>query len=112
MGVILFVRRRPHNPDLGATNCFARGHGCDLRVASSTHPYYVNPPTSSVMVNRSEYQPISQSVDEEEVDVTEPIPSTSTTQPRRSSVSKNIDLRKLDNAFKRYVPMVAFQGRF
>lgn len=64
------------------------------------------------MVNRSEYQPISQSVDHDEVDVSQPIPSSFATRPRRSSISKKIDLRKLDNAFKRYVSRVIFQARF
>ena len=55
------------------------------------------------MLNRSEYQPISQLVDDDEADVTEPVPSSSASRPRRSSIPRKIDLRKLDNAFKRCV---------
>ncbi|KAF9650860.1 hypothetical protein BDM02DRAFT_3092313 [Thelephora ganbajun] len=59
------------------------------------------------MTNHSEYQPISQSVDDEEADVAEPVPSSSASRPRRSSISKKIDLRKLDNAFKRWTESIA-----
>lgn len=63
------------------------------------------------MVDRSEYQPISQSAGDEEVDVTEPVPS-STSRPRSSSLSKKIDLGKLDKAFKRYVSTITLQDSF
>ena len=88
-----------------------QGNGRSLRVASSAHPHCVDPPTPSTMLNRSEYQPISQSVDNDEADVTEPIPSPSVTRARSSSISKKIDLRKLDNAFKRCASSSTFQGR-
>jgi phosphatidylinositol 4-kinase type 2 len=65
------------------------------------------------MANRSGYQPLSQSV-EEEADVGEGVqPSPSTRRlsrrlraPRRGS----IDLSKLDNAFKRQAPSERLRG--
>ena len=90
----------------------AWGHGHDLRAASSVHPRGANHSTFIAMPNRSEYQPISQSVDDEEADVAEPVSSPSASRPRRSSVPKKIDLGKLDNAFKRYGSGIAFRGRF
>ena len=86
------------------------GHGHNLRVASPAHPRTVNQSASYTMPNRSEYQPISQSVDDDEADVAESVPSPSTSRPRRSSTPKKIDLRKLDNAFKRYGSRIAFRG--
>jgi hypothetical protein len=62
------------------------------------------------MPNRAEYQPISQSVDGDGADVAEPVPSSSASQPRNSPVPKKIDLRNLDNAFKRYVSKIVFHG--
>ena len=61
------------------------------------------------MPDRSEYQPISQTVDDDEADVAEPVPSSSAHRPRSSSISKKIDLGKLDNAFKRCVSRIIFR---
>ena len=89
-----------------------RSYSHSLRVPSSASPRGVDSLASSTMVNRSEYQPIAQSIDEEEVDVAGPVPSSSAGRPRRSSISKKIDLGKLDNAFKRCVPWIASRGIF
>ena len=55
------------------------------------------------MPNRSEYQPLSQGVDDEETDVGEGLPSPVTTPRglRRLNKPGHIDLSKLDTAFKR-----------
>ena len=83
-------------------------HRRSLRVASSAHPHDLDHFTSFTMLNRSEYQPISQTVDDDEADVTEPIPP-SATRPRSSSIPRKIDLGKLDSAFKRCVSMMLFR---
>ncbi len=60
------------------------------------------------MPNRSEYQPLAQSIDEEEeeADVVEglspPAPVSPSRRMRRLARPGNIDLSKLDSAFKRY----------
>lgn len=59
------------------------------------------------MPNRSEYQPLAQSIDEEEEeDVVEglapPAPVSPSRRMRRLHRPGNIDLSKLDSAFKRY----------
>ncbi|THH04986.1 hypothetical protein EW146_g10024 [Bondarzewia mesenterica] len=71
------------------------------------------------MPNRSEYQPLPQSLDEEETDVGEEGLPAPATQPsatatgrrgrgiKRSHHPGNIDLRKLDNAFKRWTESIA-----
>jgi hypothetical protein len=62
------------------------------------------------MPDRSEYQPLPQSVDDDPESDAEGLPSpvTNPSGPRHSnrrmSASGPIDLRKLDAAFKRYVP--------
>ncbi|OCH91462.1 hypothetical protein OBBRIDRAFT_792290 [Obba rivulosa] len=66
------------------------------------------------MPNRSEYQPLAQSIDEEEEDVVEshippqqPPPGSSGRSLRRLHRPGNIDLSKLDNAFKRWTESIA-----
>ncbi len=62
----------------------------------------VSPLTPSRMPpNRSEYQPLTQSVDEEE-DVSEGLNPQPTRGLRRAQRPVHIDLSKLDSAFKRY----------
>jgi hypothetical protein len=57
------------------------------------------------MPDRSEYQPLPQNADDEPESDAEGHPSPVTNQSgRRMSASGAIDLRKLDAAFKRYVP--------
>lgn len=52
--------------------------------------------------NRSEYQPLAQSAEDEEADVSEGL-APPTRGLRRAQRPVHIDLSKLDNAFKRYV---------
>ena len=52
--------------------------------------------------SRSEYQPLAQSVDDEEADVSESL-ARPTRGLRRPQRPVHIDLSKLDNAFKRCV---------
>ncbi|KAK7692630.1 hypothetical protein QCA50_004263 [Cerrena zonata] len=61
------------------------------------------------MPNRSEYQPLSQGVDDEETDVGEglPVPVTSPGGLRRINKPGHIDLSKLDTAFKRWTESIA-----
>ena len=55
------------------------------------------------MPDRSEYQPLTQDVDEdEEADVVEVLAPRPPPSPRRGRRSGSIDLGKLDSAFKRY----------
>lgn len=56
--------------------------------------------------SRSEYQPLAQSIDEEE-DVAESLHTTSTRTLQRSHRPAKIDLSKLDNAFKRWTESIA-----
>ncbi|KAH9931138.1 phosphatidylinositol 3 and 4-kinase-domain-containing protein [Epithele typhae] len=56
--------------------------------------------------NRSEYQPLTQSVDDDEVDVSEGLAQPSRGL-RRSQRPVHIDLSKLDNAFKRWTESIA-----
>lgn len=53
------------------------------------------------MPNRSEYQPLAQSVEDEETDVSEGILPQPARGLRRAQRPVHIDLSKLDNAFKR-----------
>ena len=99
------------DPDLGAVH-LVRTHGRSLRAASSAYPHHAYHSTSCTMPNRSEYQPISQFVDDDEADVTEPVASSSASRPLNPPTPKKIDLRNLDNAFKRYVSRTVFHGRF
>jgi hypothetical protein len=99
------------NPDLEPSSADAGRSLCTC-VAPSAHLHDVDHSTSVTMPSRSEYQPISQSVDEEEADVAEPVPSSSTGRSRRPSIPKKIDLGKLDNAFKRYLPRTTPRCRF
>ena len=97
-------------PDLGNAN--DQRYGRSLRVASSAHHHDLDHSTFSTMLNRSEYQPIAQAVDDDEADVVEPVPSSSAHRPRSSSIVRKIDLGKLDNAFKRCVSRMTFCGVF
>lgn len=61
------------------------------------------------MPNRSEYQPLTQNVDEdEEADVVESLSPRLPPSPhaRRGRHSGSIDLTKLDTAFKRYTTII------
>ena len=53
--------------------------------------------------NRSEYQPLAQSVEDEEEDVSEGLAPQQTRGLRRAQRPVHIDLSKLDTAFKRCV---------
>lgn len=82
----------------------------NVRVrASDTHQEPSASPTP--MPDRSEYQPLPQNADDEPESDAEGLPSPVTNQSGphhrsngRMSASGPIDLRKLDAAFKRYVP--------
>ncbi|KAI1794178.1 phosphatidylinositol 3 and 4-kinase-domain-containing protein [Ganoderma leucocontextum] len=57
--------------------------------------------------NRSEYQPLVQSAEDEEADVSESLPQPATRGLRRANRPVHIDLRNLDNAFKRWTESIA-----
>ncbi|KDQ57614.1 hypothetical protein JAAARDRAFT_177909 [Jaapia argillacea MUCL 33604] len=60
------------------------------------------------MPNRADYQPLSQSNDEEDVGDGLPVPATAPTRsPRRAARPVHIDLSKLDSAFKRWTESIA-----
>ena len=70
------------------------------------------------MPDRSEYQPLPQSADDEPESDAEGLPSPVTNpgssrhrNSRSTSASGPIDLRKLDAAFKRYVPIYSLNIR-
>ncbi|KAM5530963.1 hypothetical protein V8D89_015370, partial [Ganoderma adspersum] len=58
--------------------------------------------------NRSEYQPLVQTAEDEEADVSESLPLPVTTRGlRRANRPVHIDLRNLDSAFKRWTESIA-----
>ena len=69
-------------------------------AAAAPSPLYLRA-ASSMPPNRSEYQPLAQSVDEEE-DVSEGLNPQPARGLRRAQRPVHIDLTKLDSAFKRY----------